>query len=83
MQGCMSPNAVHQPAFIKRVILLSEQDALLHTVQQLLHTAPEGRLSRTGVAWSAADPWMFASLSYDGRIAVNRVPSAVKYKILI
>ena len=36
-----------------------------------------------GVAWSAADPWTFASLSYDGRIAVNHVPSAVKYKILI
>ncbi|KAK9836359.1 hypothetical protein WJX81_008394 [Elliptochloris bilobata] len=35
------------------------------------------------VAWSAADPWTFASLSYDGRIAVNHVPSAVKYKILI
>ena len=83
MQGCMSPNAVHQLLENERVVLLSEQHALLHTVQQLLHTAPEGRVSRTGVAWSAADPWMFASLSYDGRIAVNSVPSAVKYKILI
>ncbi|KAK9815701.1 hypothetical protein WJX72_008294 [[Myrmecia] bisecta] len=35
------------------------------------------------VAWSAADPWVFASLSYDGRVAVNRVPSQIKYKILI
>ena len=36
-----------------------------------------------GVAWSAADPWVFASLSYDGRVVVNRVPGQIKYKILI
>lgn len=36
-----------------------------------------------GLAWSAADPWMFASMSYDGRIVVNRVPKNIKYKILI
>ncbi|EIE27740.1 WD40 repeat-like protein [Coccomyxa subellipsoidea C-169] len=35
------------------------------------------------VAWSTSDPWTFASLSYDGRVAVHRVPSQVKYKILI
>ena len=33
-------------------------------------------------AWSAADPWTFASLSYDGRLVVNTVPRAVKFKIL-
>jgi len=36
-----------------------------------------------GVAWSSEDPWSFASLSYDGRVAVHKVPSQVKYKILI
>ena len=36
-----------------------------------------------GVAWSLADPWTFASLSYDGRMIVNKVPSHTKYKILI
>ena len=36
-----------------------------------------------GIAWSAADPWSFASLSYDGRLAVNAVPRAEKYKILL
>jgi hypothetical protein len=36
-----------------------------------------------GLEWSAADPWVFASLSYDGRVMVNRVPSQIKYKILI
>ena len=36
-----------------------------------------------GVAWSSVEPWVFASISYDGRVAINRVPSQVKYKILI
>jgi hypothetical protein len=39
--------------------------------------------SCTGVAWSSSDPWTFASLSYDGRVAINTVSSQVKYKILI
>ena len=32
--------------------------------------------------WSSADPWTFASLSYDGRLVVNQVPRNVKFKIL-
>eukprot|EP00095_Tigriopus_kingsejongensis_P001479 maker-scaffold124_size330879-snap-gene-1.25 protein:Tk01479 transcript:maker-scaffold124_size330879-snap-gene-1.25-mRNA-1 annotation:"protein tssc1" len=32
--------------------------------------------------WSAADPWTFASLSYDGRLVINQVPRGVKFKIL-
>lgn len=35
------------------------------------------------VEWSVADPWTFASLSYDGRLVINKVPKAVKYKILL
>uniref|UniRef100_A0A8D9F929 Protein TSSC1 n=2 Tax=Cacopsylla melanoneura TaxID=428564 RepID=A0A8D9F929_9HEMI len=34
------------------------------------------------VEWSGADPWTLASLSYDGRLLINRVPKAEKYKIL-
>ena len=34
-------------------------------------------------AWSPADPWIFASLSYDGRLVFNKVPRAEKYKILL
>lgn len=33
------------------------------------------------VEWSNADPWMFASLSYDGRVCVSRVPPDVKAKL--
>ncbi|ORZ38326.1 WD40-repeat-containing domain protein [Catenaria anguillulae PL171] len=36
-----------------------------------------------GLAWSAADPWTFCTASYDGRIVVNTVPSAIKYKIIL
>lgn len=35
------------------------------------------------VEWSTFDPWTFASLSYDGRLVINRVPKSFKYKILL
>ena len=35
------------------------------------------------VEWSCADPWIYASLSYDGRLVINRVPRALKYRILL
>ncbi|KAG7300725.1 hypothetical protein JYU34_015051 [Plutella xylostella] len=33
--------------------------------------------------WSAADPWTFASLSYDARLVLSTVPRHDKYKILL
>lgn len=33
--------------------------------------------------WSASDAWVFASVSYDGKLAVNRVPDDEKYRILL
>ena len=33
--------------------------------------------------WSTADAWVFASLSYDGRLVISHVPSAEKYRILM
>lgn len=36
-----------------------------------------------GVTWSAADAWVYCSLSYDGRAMINHVPSTEKYKILL
>lgn len=47
------------------------------------HTYDEHEDSVYGLAWSAADPWLFASMSYDGRLVVNKVPKNIKYKILI
>lgn len=48
-----------------------------------VHTADDHEEAVYGAEWSAADPWVFASLSYDGRVVINRVPSPIKYKILI
>ncbi|KAI8465862.1 MAG: WD40-repeat-containing domain protein [Monoraphidium minutum] len=36
-----------------------------------------------GLAWSAADPWLLASMSYDGRVVASHVPKNLKYKILL
>eukprot|EP00798_Chlamydomonas_sp_ICE-L_P004935 gene4935-34706_t len=47
------------------------------------HTFDEHEDSVYGLAWSAIDPWLFASLSYDGRVVINKVPKNVKYKVII
>ena len=33
--------------------------------------------------WSSVEPWVFASLSYDGRLVINKVPKEEKYKIIL
>jgi hypothetical protein len=35
------------------------------------------------VAWSAADAWIMAALSYDGRVMLHHVPSSEKYRLLL
>jgi hypothetical protein len=35
------------------------------------------------VAWSPADAWVYCSLSFDGKVVLNHVPSTEKYKILL
>lgn len=35
------------------------------------------------VEWSSVDPWLFASLSHDGRLVINSVPDMLKYSILL
>lgn len=49
----------------------------------VIATYEEHEDSVYAVEWSSSDPWLFASLSYDGRLIVNRVPKAVKYRILL
>eukprot|EP00200_Dunaliella_tertiolecta_P001671 CAMPEP_0202340126 /NCGR_PEP_ID=MMETSP1126-20121109/1698_1 /ASSEMBLY_ACC=CAM_ASM_000457 /TAXON_ID=3047 /ORGANISM="Dunaliella tertiolecta, Strain CCMP1320" /LENGTH=354 /DNA_ID=CAMNT_0048930785 /DNA_START=72 /DNA_END=1133 /DNA_ORIENTATION=+ len=46
-----------------------------------VHTYDEHEDSVYGLCWSAVDPWLFATLSYDGRLVLNSVPKNVKYKI--
>mmetsp|Transcript_18287 Transcript_18287/g.45960 ORF Transcript_18287/g.45960 Transcript_18287/m.45960 type:complete len:359 (+) Transcript_18287:143-1219(+) len=52
-------------------------------VAGLAHTFDEHDDSVYGAAWSETDPWVFATLSYDGRVVVNQVPNGTKYKILL
>ena len=47
----------------------------------LIQTYTEHDDSIYSVAWG--DAWVFASLSYDGKLVVNQVPSAEKYSILL
>ncbi|XP_068136452.1 EARP and GARP complex-interacting protein 1 [Hyperolius riggenbachi] len=49
----------------------------------IIATYEEHEDSVYAVEWSSADPWLFASLSYDGRLVINRVPRALKYNILL
>ncbi|KAI9140399.1 WD40-repeat-containing domain protein [Paraphysoderma sedebokerense] len=49
----------------------------------LVSTYDQHEDSVYSVAWSCADPWVFASLSYDGRAVVSLVPKEEKYKILL
>ena len=39
--------------------------------------------SVTGLAWSLKNAWVYASLSYSGRVAISTVPSAEKYRVLL
>jgi WD40 repeat protein len=34
-------------------------------------------------AWSAAEAWVYANVSYSGKVSVSQVPSEEKYKILL
>lgn len=48
-----------------------------------VRTYDEHEDSVYGLCWSSVDPWVFASLSYDGRVVVNAVPKRVKYNLLV
>ena len=39
--------------------------------------------SLTAAVWSAHNAWVYASLSYAGRLVVAQVPSAEKYRVLL
>jgi len=52
--------------------------------------APDKRVSKFemvdavyDLTWSAADAWVFVTVSFDGNVVLNHVPSKEKYKILL
>ncbi|KAJ3310448.1 Protein tssc1 [Boothiomyces sp. JEL0838] len=53
------------------------------TTDGLVHSYDQHEHSVYSAAWSPADPWIFASVSFDGRVVVNFVPPEQKYKIIL
>ncbi|XP_013111257.1 EARP-interacting protein homolog [Stomoxys calcitrans] len=49
----------------------------------LLQTFEQHEDSVYCVEWSNVDPWIFASLSYDGRLLLSKVPKQYKYQIIL
>ena len=60
-----------------------DEDGAEAEADGLVKSFEEHESSVFGLAWSAADAWVFASLSLDGRAILNHVPPAEKYKILL
>ncbi|KAI7892799.1 WD40-repeat-containing domain protein [Mucor mucedo] len=48
----------------------------------LIYTYDQHEDSVYKVAWSPADTWTFASISYAGRVVISQVPTNEKFKIL-
>lgn len=48
----------------------------------LLHMFDQHEDSVYCADWSSTDPWTFASLSYDGRVIISKVPKQYKYQLL-
>lgn len=64
--------------------LLAEVDDASETSAPNLRVARyEHADSVYGMAWGAADAWLYASVGYDGKVLANHVPSKEKYKILL
>ena len=54
-----------------------------HRADAALRVQRDNGESVCAIAWSMRTAWVYASLSYDGRVVVSQVPSAEKYKILL
>ncbi len=50
---------------------------------RLLRVFDEHEESVYTAQWASNDPWLLASLSYDGRLILNRVPKNEKFQILL
>lgn len=81
-----------QPSTVKDATPASndEEEEYQHKIKKshllkdgLLETFEQHEESVYCVEWSAADPWIFASVSYDGRVIVSRIPKKYKYQILL
>ncbi|KAI4466508.1 wd-repeat protein [Holotrichia oblita] len=67
--------------------ILSEDSTVTPEPKQMLSDGPlqwcEHEDSVYCAEWSPAEPWIFASLSYDGRLLISRVKRSLKYQIML
>ncbi|OAF72081.1 hypothetical protein A3Q56_00125 [Intoshia linei] len=61
----------------------NERSANLKKNPHILRTYDDNEDSVYSMEWSSADPWIFASLSYDGRFTINCIDRKIKYEILL
>lgn len=80
------------PNYGDRLLLSAGTDAIVNLWDVAQRNEEESALIKTydehedsiySVAWSAADPWVFASLSFDGRAVLCTVPQDVQMSILM
>ncbi|XP_076039917.1 EARP-interacting protein homolog [Oratosquilla oratoria] len=57
-----------------------EKESTEKSEDGVIQTYEDHEDSVYAIEWSAADFWTFASLSYDGRLVINKVPRSIKYK---
>lgn len=72
--------------------LMSASSAPVSEFEAEAHDAPRDHLASSydehddsvyAARWSYSDAWVFASLSFDGRLVVSQVPKAQQYSILL
>ena len=80
---CYARLLLHLCSLLLDLLELEDETSAQDAQDALIKTYDEHEDSVYSVAWSACDPWIFASLSYDGRVAVRNVPSEDKYRILL
>jgi WD40 repeat protein len=62
---------------------VSEGSQKEYLADGLLQTFDQHEDSVYCAEWSTTDPWVFASLSFDGRVIISKVPKQFKYQILL
>ena len=75
-----------QQQMLRKRAAKQQEDGASQPLQQqqdkVIATFEEHEDSVYAAEWSPADPWTFASLSFDGRIVINKVPRSEKMDIL-
>lgn len=70
------------PAYLSLSLFMHTHSSPAPQTDEVIRTFEEHEDSVYSAVWSTADAWVFASLSYDGRLVINHVPTKEKFTIL-